>query len=81
MCSLPIGMYTGQVRGTEFIKHDKVFTSDLQMRCMSLQKGTLGVERTYHHKLGCLERMWTQATAFLLVQVCRNKNLTDKMRN
>jgi len=26
------GMYAGQVWGTDFIKEDKVFTSDLQVR-------------------------------------------------
>ena len=32
---LPAGMYAGQVWGTEFIKEDKVFTIDLQVRHMS----------------------------------------------
>ena len=41
---LPAGMYAGQVWGTEFIKGDKVFTSDLQVRHMSFLKGKLGVK-------------------------------------
>jgi len=32
---LPAGMYAGQVWGTEHIKEDKVFMSDLQVRHMS----------------------------------------------
>jgi hypothetical protein len=34
------------VWGTEFIKEDKVITSDLQVQHMSFLKGTLGVKRT-----------------------------------
>jgi hypothetical protein len=30
-CLLGAGMYAGQVWGTQFIKEDKVFTSDLQV--------------------------------------------------
>ena len=32
---LPAGMSAGQVWGTELIKEDKVFTSDLQVQHMS----------------------------------------------
>ena len=41
---LPEGMYAGQVWGTEFIKGDKVFTSDLQVRHMSFLKSKLGIK-------------------------------------
>jgi hypothetical protein len=41
---LPAGMYAGQVWGTEFIKGDKVFTSDLQVRHMSFLKSKLGIK-------------------------------------
>jgi len=44
--ALPAGMYAGQVWGTEFIKEDKVFTSDLQVRHMIFLKGMLVVSRT-----------------------------------
>jgi len=44
MCSQPVRMLA--VWGTEFIKEDKVFTSDLQVQHMSFLKGTLGVKRT-----------------------------------
>jgi len=44
MCSQPVRMLA--VWGTEFIKEDKVITSDLQVQHMSFLKGTLGVKRT-----------------------------------
>jgi len=43
MYVLPACMYAGQVWGTEFIKEDNFFTSDLQVQHMSFLKGTLGV--------------------------------------
>jgi hypothetical protein len=47
MCSRPVCMLdAGQVCGTECIKEDKVFTSDLQVRHLSFLKGKLGVKRT-----------------------------------
>ena len=42
MCSQPVRMLA--VWGTEFIKEDKVFTSDLKVRHMSFLKGKLGVK-------------------------------------
>ena len=44
MCFQPVRMLA--VWGTEFIKEDKVFTSDLQVQHMSFLKGTLGIKRT-----------------------------------
>ena len=44
MCSQPVRMLA--VWGTEFIKEDKVITSDLQVQHMSFLKGTLGVKHT-----------------------------------
>eukprot|EP00983_Pelagomonas_calceolata_P013826 443062-Pelagomonas_calceolata.AAC.1 len=43
---LPAGMHAGQVWGTEYIKADKEFARDLQVRHMSSLKSTLGVKRT-----------------------------------
>eukprot|EP00983_Pelagomonas_calceolata_P020388 642921-Pelagomonas_calceolata.AAC.1 len=42
---VPAGMYAGQVWGTAYIKADKEFASDLQVRHMSYLKSTLGVKR------------------------------------
>ena len=70
---LPAGMYAGHpgvVGHSKFIKEDKVFTSDLQVRCLCLLRGTLGVKRTTTDWAVCLKGVWTRVTAVLLVQIC-----------
>eukprot|EP00983_Pelagomonas_calceolata_P079911 1154905-Pelagomonas_calceolata.AAC.4 len=42
---VPAGMYASQVWGTEYVKEGQEFSSELQVRHMSLLKGILGVKR------------------------------------
>jgi len=64
ICLVPAGMYANQVWGTEYIKKDTEFKSELQVCYMSSLKGTLGAKRATSW---AVLRTWACAIAVLSV--------------